>query len=64
MSSDSICLCGKKRKGLNLTNWNRHHSSCAVTKLKAKKICSDVTSFFRNHESMPQSKNPFKKGEY
>lgn len=46
--SGSICLCGKKRMSLNLTNWNRHLSSCAVNKLKTKKICSDVSSFFVN----------------
>lgn len=61
----SICLCGKKRMGLNLTNWNRHLSSCVVTKLKTKKICSDVASFFyKSNESMLLIKNPFKKGMY
>jgi len=63
--SGSICLCGKKRMGLNLTNWNRHLSSCAVNKLKTKKICSDVASFFcKSNESMLPIENPFKKGMY
>lgn len=66
MSNDlgSICACGKKRMGLNLTNWNCHLSSCAVAKLKSKKVCSDVTSFFRKSDSKSQNTVLFKKGMY
>ena len=46
-TTESNCVCGKNRTGLNLTNWNRHLSFCKVAKLKNNKICSDFTSFFQ-----------------
>lgn len=61
----SICLCGKKRKGLNLTNWNRHIISCSVAKLKTNKMCSDVTSFFpKKDEIKAMNSSTCKKGLY
>jgi len=55
----------KKRIGLILTNCNPHLLSCAVTKLKTKKICSSDPSFFcKSNESMFLIKNLFKKGMY
>lgn len=61
-TTESICACGKKRIGLNLTNWNRHLSFCKVAKLKNNKICSDLTSFFQpKHGIVSRSSNTIKK---
>lgn len=62
---DSICVCGKKRKSLNLTNWNRHLNSCSVAKLKTKKICSDLSSYLlKKDKNKSLNTNSFKKSLY
>lgn len=43
--NNNMCSCGKKRFGLNNTNWSRHIISC-----KKKKICTGnntIENFFK-----------------
>ena len=58
-NNSKICMCGKKRMSLNLTNWNRHLTSCSVAKLKTNKICTDVSSFFCKKNASPSKKSMY-----
>lgn len=55
--TEFVCACGKKRLELNLTNWNRHLSFCKVAKLKNKKICMNVSSFFHSEREIKLQKS-------
>lgn len=40
----NVCVCGKSRDNLNITNWKRHITNC---KIKKNKILNrSITSFF------------------
>lgn len=43
MSEKLMCVCGKKREQLNITNWKRHLDNCKARKIK---ISSRPISFF------------------
>lgn len=44
MSEKCICVCGKKREQLNITNWNRHLDNCKTRKTKISS--RPISSFF------------------
>ena len=44
MSEKCMCVCGKKREQLNITNWKRHLDNCKVRKTKISS--RSISSFF------------------
>lgn len=43
-SEKLMCVCGKKRENLNITNWKRHLDNCKQRKTKI--TSRSITSFF------------------
>lgn len=44
MSEKFMCVCGKKREQLNITNWKRHLDNCKPRKTKISS--RPISSFF------------------
>lgn len=44
MSEKFMCVCGKKREQLHITNWNKHLDNCKTRKTKIS--CRPISSFF------------------
>lgn len=62
MSTNSNCLCSKKRLNLNDTNWRRHLTSCSIAKSKKSNVVNDVSSFFTKKLKIYEEQDSPKKG--
>ena len=55
-SDKNECYCGKKRSGLNLTNWTRHLKSCKKRKLPNDQHVN-IVKFFKSTGNVTIEKN-------
>uniref|UniRef100_A0A2S2PLW4 Zinc finger MYM-type protein 5 n=2 Tax=Schizaphis graminum TaxID=13262 RepID=A0A2S2PLW4_SCHGA len=54
MNSEKVCMCGKRREGLNKTNWTRHINSCKTRKLS---LNNSISRFFGVVDNTTQVSN-------
>lgn len=51
--TSTTCICGKKRNGLNSTNWTRHLDSCKKRKLQFS--AGSITKFLKTNTNSSTS---------
>jgi len=54
-NDDYVCICGKKKRSHNPTNWTRHISSCKVKQNKIKNL--NISKFFKRPATSISTEN-------